>query len=35
MKRLGCPIIDVSNKAVEETAGKILQLYYRGDRNVK
>jgi regulator of PEP synthase PpsR (kinase-PPPase family) len=31
MKRLGCPVIDVSNKAVEETASKILQIYYRGD----
>ncbi len=29
MKRLSCPIIDVTNKAVEETAGKILQIYYR------
>lgn len=27
MKRLGCPIIDVSNKAVEETAGIILELF--------
>ncbi|MGI6488778.1 MAG: pyruvate, water dikinase regulatory protein [Syntrophothermaceae bacterium] len=29
MRKLGCPIIDVSNKAVEETAGKILEIYYR------
>lgn len=29
MKRLGCPIIDVTNKAVEETASKILEIYYR------
>ena len=35
MKRLGCPIIDVSNKAVEETASKVLQIYYRGDNSVK
>ncbi|MFZ5946068.1 MAG: pyruvate, water dikinase regulatory protein [Bacillota bacterium] len=35
MKRVGCPIIDVSNKAVEETASKILQIYYRGDSSVK
>lgn len=35
MKRLGCPIIDVSNKAVEETASRILQIYYRGDSSVK
>ena len=26
MKRLGCPVIDVSNKAVEETAGIILDI---------
>ncbi|KNF09334.1 putative pyruvate, phosphate dikinase regulatory protein [Gottschalkia purinilytica] len=26
MKRLGCPVIDVSNKAVEETAGIILEM---------
>lgn len=32
MKRIGCPIIDVSHKAVEETANVILQIYYsRGD----
>jgi len=32
MRRLGCPIVDVTNKAVEETASKILQIYYKGDR---
>ncbi len=26
MKRLGCPVIDVSSKAVEETAGIILEM---------
>lgn len=26
MRRLGCPIIDVSNKAVEETAGILLEI---------
>lgn len=26
MKRVGCPVIDVSNKAVEETAGMILEI---------
>ena len=31
MKKVGCPIIDVSHKAVEETASKVLQIYYRGD----
>lgn len=29
MRKLGCPVIDVSNKAVEETASRILQIYYR------
>lgn len=29
MKRIGCPVIDVTNKAVEETASKILEIYYR------
>lgn len=32
MKRIGCPVIDVSHKAVEETASDILQIYFdRGD----
>lgn len=30
IKRLGCPVIDVSNKAVEETAGIILEYITRG-----
>lgn len=30
MKRIGCTVIDVTNKAVEETAGKVLEIYYRG-----
>ncbi|WP_328793925.1 pyruvate, water dikinase regulatory protein [Heliomicrobium gestii] len=34
MKRVGCPIIDVTNKAVEETAARVLEYYYRGERNV-
>ncbi|WP_054691853.1 pyruvate, water dikinase regulatory protein [Syntrophomonas palmitatica] len=29
MKKLGCPVIDVTNRAVEETASKILEIYYR------
>lgn len=33
MKRVGCPIIDVTNKAVEETASKVLEIYYRSERN--
>ncbi|MZP28787.1 pyruvate, phosphate dikinase/phosphoenolpyruvate synthase regulator [Heliobacterium undosum] len=34
MKRVGCPIINVTNKAVEETAARVLEYYYRGERNV-
>lgn len=30
MKRVGCPIIDVSNKAVEETASLIIDILNRG-----
>ncbi|MFC4076720.1 pyruvate, water dikinase regulatory protein [Salinithrix halophila] len=30
MKRIGCPILDVSNKAVEETANIILDLFRKG-----
>jgi regulator of PEP synthase PpsR (kinase-PPPase family) len=29
IKRLGCATVDVTNKAVEETASKILEIYYR------
>jgi hypothetical protein len=32
MAQLGCPVIDVTNKAVEETASKVLEIYYRGTR---
>jgi len=31
VRRLGCPIIDVTNKAVEETASRILEIYNKGD----
>jgi regulator of PEP synthase PpsR (kinase-PPPase family) len=34
MKRLGCPVINVSNKAVEETASIILDLLKRGGHKV-
>jgi regulator of PEP synthase PpsR (kinase-PPPase family) len=34
VKRLKCPIINVTNRAVEETAGKILEIYYKGERHV-
>ncbi len=30
MRRIGCPIIDVSNKAVEETTNTILDVYRKG-----
>lgn len=29
MRRIGCPVIEVTNKAVEETAGKILDIISR------
>ena len=32
MKRIGCSIIDVTNRAVEETASTVLEIYYKGDR---
>lgn len=35
MRKLGCPIIDVSSKAIEETASRILQIYYRGEQSGK
>lgn len=31
-KKLGCPVIDVTNKAIEETASRILEIYHKGDR---
>jgi regulator of PEP synthase PpsR (kinase-PPPase family) len=33
MRRLRCPVVDVTNKAVEETASRILEIYDRGARN--
>ena len=33
MRRLGCPIINVTNKAVEETAAKIIDIYNRRFRD--
>jgi regulator of PEP synthase PpsR (kinase-PPPase family) len=30
MKKIGCPAIDVTNKAVEETASKVLEYYRKG-----
>jgi regulator of PEP synthase PpsR (kinase-PPPase family) len=33
MRRLGCPVFDVSNKAVEEVASKILYVVKESERN--
>ncbi|AET70379.1 hypothetical protein Desor_4986 [Desulfosporosinus orientis DSM 765] len=33
MKRIGCPIIDATGKAIEETASIILEILFKGDRN--
>ena len=33
MKNLGCPVFDVTNKAVEETAGRLLELLRRRNGN--
>lgn len=33
MKKAGCTIIDVTNKAVEETATRVMEIYYRGERH--
>ncbi len=35
MRRAGCSVIDVTNKAVEETASRVLEIYYRGERHGK
>ncbi|WP_313884955.1 pyruvate, water dikinase regulatory protein [Desulfofundulus sp. TPOSR] len=35
MRRVKCSVIDVTNKAVEETASRVLEIYYRGERHVK
>jgi regulator of PEP synthase PpsR (kinase-PPPase family) len=33
MKRVGCPVIDVSNKAIEETANLILDILKKREEN--
>jgi [pyruvate, water dikinase]-phosphate phosphotransferase / [pyruvate, water dikinase] kinase len=33
MKRVGCPVLDVSTKAVEDTAGIIINLLKENDFN--
>ena len=30
MRKIGCPIIDVTNKATEETAAKVMEIYSKG-----
>jgi regulator of PEP synthase PpsR (kinase-PPPase family) len=30
MKKIGCPILDVTNKATEETAAKLMEIYREG-----
>jgi len=30
MRKIGCPIIDVTNKATEETAAKVMEIYRKG-----
>ena len=30
MRKIGCPIIDVTNKATEETAAKVMEFYRKG-----
>lgn len=32
MRRVGCTVIDVTNKAVEENASRVLEFYYRNNR---
>lgn len=33
MRKIGCPIIDVTNKATEETAVKVMEIYRKGVNN--
>ncbi|MEW6183060.1 MAG: pyruvate, water dikinase regulatory protein [Bacillota bacterium] len=33
MRRAGCTVIDVTSKAVEETASRVLEIYYKGIRH--
>jgi regulator of PEP synthase PpsR (kinase-PPPase family) len=35
MAQLGCPVIDVTNKAVEETASKVMEIFYRGTHQTR
>jgi regulator of PEP synthase PpsR (kinase-PPPase family) len=33
MDRIGCPVIDVTRRAVEETASQVLEILTRRDRS--
>ncbi|WP_041219986.1 pyruvate, water dikinase regulatory protein [Desulfitobacterium dichloroeliminans] len=33
MRKVSCPVIDATGKAIEETASRILEILYKGDRN--
>lgn len=35
MQKLNCKVIDITNRAVEETASKLLEIYNRGAKHVK
>lgn len=35
MKKAGCTIIDVTSRAVEETATRVMEIYFRGERHVR
>lgn len=34
MKKIGCPIVDATGKAVEETASQVLEIIFKGERHV-
>ena len=31
-KKVGCPVVDVTNKAIEETAVRVLEIVNRGSK---
>lgn len=34
MRKIGCAVVDVTGKAVEETASSVLEILFKGERNV-
>lgn len=34
-RRIGCRVLDVTNKAIEETAGNIIEIYYKNKKKEK